>query len=357
MMVIGISGCTGLVLTGFGVKDSIANIANDQYDRIQVYDVNVMLSEEVTDDTEQLVRHIAKNQITDYIYVMEKTVDLTTEDAVKGVNLIAIDENEDISPYVLLSDENGKELEYPKQGECVLTDKLAHMYELEVGDIVTLTDENNHALELTLSGITKNYLYNYVYMTTQTYEAALGEKAEVKSIYLNAAEDVDLHQLTADFMKEEEVISASVSSDSKNRFSSMIESLDLLVVVIITCAAFLAFIVLYNLTNINITERIREIATIKVLGFYRNETASYIFRENLILTFIGALAGLLLGKVFHAFVMSQVQVDQVSFAVRILPISYVYSVLITFVFAFTVNWFMRGKLDRVSMTESLKSVD
>ena len=114
---------------------------------------------------------------------------------------------------------------------------------------------------------------------------------------------------------------------------------------------------LYNLTNINITERIREIATIKVLGFYRNETASYIFRENLILTLIGAFAGLGLGTAFHAFVMSQVQVDQISFAVRILPISYVYSVLLTMVFALIVNWFMRGKLDRVSMTESLKSVD
>ena len=137
----------------------------------------------------------------------------------------------------------------------------------------------------------------------------------------------------------------------------MIESLDLLVVMIIVCAAFLAFIVLYNLTNINITERIREIATIKVLGFYKNETASYIFRENLILTLIGSLIGLGLGTAFHAFVMSQVDVDQISFAVRILPIKYVYSVLLTLVFALIVNCFMRGKLDRVSMTESLKSVD
>lgn len=357
MMVIGISGCTGLVLTGFGVQDSIANIANDQYDRIQLYDVNVMFSDEVEADTDALIEAIGGDSVTDYLYVMEKTMDLTTEDAVKGVNLIAIDETEDISPYISLPDEDGKMLEYPKLGECILTDKLAHLYELQIGDTITLVDENNHEMELTLSGIAENYLYNFVYMTTQTYEAALGEQAEVKSIYLNAAEGTDLHQLTADFMKDENVMSASVSSDAKNRFSSMIDSLDLLVLVIIACAAFLAFIVLYNLTNINITERVREIATIKVLGFYRNETASYIFRENLILTFIGALAGLLLGKIFHAFVMSQVQVDQVSFAVRILPISYVYSVMITFGFALVVNWFMRGKLDRVSMTESLKSVD
>ena len=357
MMVIGISGCTALVLTGFGVQDSIANIANDQYDRIQIYDVNVMLSEDVEESTDDLIARIAGERATEYLYVMEKTMDLTTEDAIKGVNLIAIDESADISPYIFLPDAEGNRLEYPKQGECILTDKLANMYELQVGDVITLTDENNHAMEVTLSGIAENYLYNFVYMTIQSYEAALGENAEIKSIYLNVAEGIDAYQLTADLMKEEEVTSATVSADSKNRFTSMIESLGLMVVVIILCAAFLAFIVLYNLTNINITERVREIATIKVLGFYRNETASYIFRENLILTFIGAMAGLFLGKLFHGFVMSQVQVDQVSFAVRILPMSYLYSVLMTFVFAFAVNWFMRGKLDRVSMTESLKSVD
>ena len=357
MMVVGISGCTGLVLTGFGVQDSISNIANDQYDRIQVYDINVMLSDEVSEETDDLMENSVGEYTSEYIYVMEKTMDLTTEDGIKGVNLIAIDEKDDISPYMVLPDEEGNLLKFPGQGECILTDKLARTFELEIGDIITLTDENSHSMELTLSGIAENYLYNYVYMTTQTYEEAMGEPPVIKSIYLNAKEGVELHQVTADLMKEEAVASAQVSSDSKERFTQMIESLDLLVVLIIFCAAFLAFIVLYNLTNINITERIREIATIKVLGFYRNETASYIFRENLILTLIGAFAGLGLGTAFHAFVMSQVQVDQISFAVRILPISYVYSVLLTMVFALIVNWFMRGKLDRVSMTESLKSVD
>lgn len=291
------------------------------------------------------------------IYVMEKSMDLTTENAVKGVSLVAVDEAQDLSSYVVLQDAQGNPLEYPNSGECVLTDQIAETYDLKEGDLVTLTDEHNHTMELKVAGITENYLYNFVYMTIQTYEEALGEKAEVKSIYINGKEGVELHAITADLMKEEVVASALVSADSKARFSSMIDSLDLLVVVIIACAAFLAFIVLYNLTNINITERIREIATIKVLGFYKNETASYIFRENLILTLIGSLAGLLLGNVFHAFVMSQVQVDQVSFQVRILPESYLYSILLTFIFAMVVNLFMGNKLERISMTESLKSVD
>lgn len=358
MMVIGISGCTGLLVTGFGVQDSIANIANDQYDRIQTVDINVMLADEVTEKTDELIEKIAGDRMTDYLYVMEKSIDLVTEDAVKGLSLVAIDESKDITPYVVLPDkETGETLPYPKEGECILTDKLADTYHLEVGDTITLRDEHNHEIELTLSGIAENYLYNFVYMTTQTYEKCLGEPAEVQSIYMNLKKGIDPHQFAADLMKEDEIASAGVSSDSKNRFTSMIESLDLLIVVIISCAGFLAFIVLYNLTNINITERIREIATIKVLGFYKNETASYVFRENLILTAFGAVAGLFLGKLFHAFVMSQVQVDQVSFNVRVLPRSYIYSVILTFVFAVVINLFMTGKLDRVSMTESLKSVD
>ena len=358
MMVIGISGCTGLLVTGFGVQDSIANIANDQYDRIQVVDINVMLSEEVEESTGDFIARVAGDRVTDYIYVMEKSIDLVTDEAVKSLSLVAIDETEDISPYVILPDaETGETLKYPGEGECVLTDKLAKSYDLQVGDSVIFRDENNHSMELKLSGIAENYLYNFVYMTTQTYEKCLGEKAELKTIYMNLAEGADPHRVTAELMKEKEVAAASVSSDSKDRFTSMIESLDMLIVVITGCAGFLAFIVLYNLTNINITERIREIATIKVLGFYRNETASYVFRENLILTAFGAIAGLGLGKLFHAFVMSQVQVDQVSFDVRILPRSYLYSVILTFVFAVVINLFMTGKLERVSMTESLKSVD
>lgn len=358
MMVIGISGCTGLLVTGFGVQDSIANIANDQYGRIQIVDINGMLNDEVGEETDFLLKEALQDRLKESVYVMEKSIDLVTKEAVKSLSLVAIDENDDISPYVhLINTDTGEALDYPKDGECVLSDQLAEQFDLQVGDTVELRDENNHSMELTLSGITENYLYNFVYMTTQTYEQYLGEKAEIKSIYLNLEEGADPHQATADLMKHEEFVSASVSSDAKERFSSMIESLDLLILVIIICAGFLAFIVLYNLTNINITERIREIATIQVLGFYKNETASYVFRENLILTAFGAAAGLGLGKLFHAFVMAQVKVDQVSFDVRILPESYIYSVLLTFAFAVVINLFMTGKLERINMTEALKSVD
>lgn len=358
MMVVGISGCTGLLVTGFGVRDSISTIAEDQYGRIQLYDLSVMLKDPVTEESSERIEEILGDDLTGMVPVFEKSIDLVTDHGIKSISMAAFEDGADVRDYIHLEDEKtGETLAYPGMGECVLTNKMASEYDLQVGDTVTFRDEDHQEMELVLSGIAKNYLYNFVYLTTETYEEAMGEPAELTSIYVILGENAKMHQKAAELMKEDLVVSASVLSDSKDRFSSMIDSLDLLVVVIIVCAGALAFIVLYNLTNINITERIREIATIKVLGFYKNETASYIFRENLILTFFGALAGLLLGKVFHTFVMLQVQVDQVYFDIRILPESYCYSMILTFGFAVIVNLFMSRKLERVSMTESLKSVD
>ena len=158
-------------------------------------------------------------------------------------------------------------------------------------------------------------------------------------------------------MNTDGVTAVTVNEDMLERFSNMMRSMDLIVIVIILCAAGLAFIVLYNLTNINITERVREVATIKVLGFYEKETASYVFRENTVLTFLGSLLGLLLGYFLHRFVMSQIHIDLVAFDVHVRPVSYCYSVLLTLAFAWFVNRVMRRKIDSISMTESLKSVD
>ena len=357
MMVIGISGCTALLVTGFGINDSVTNIASDQYDNIQIYDMSVTLADEAEESTKAEIKKSLGKEVSESIYVMEKSMDLVHGDQLKGINLVAVDEKEDISPFVHLRDPDGKEIAYPGEGECILSEAIAENYEIEVGDTITLQDENHETMELKVSGIFENHIRNYVYMTTQTYEKYMGEDASLNAVYINASEKADVHQLSADLMKMDEVTNVTVSEDTKTRFASMMNSMNLVVVVIIVCAAGLAFIVLYNLTNINITERIKEIATIKVLGFYRNETASYVFRENMILTFIGTMAGLVLGKYFHMFVMSQVKVDQVAFDVRIAPISYVYSILLTFAFAWFVDLVMNGKLKRISMAESLKSVD
>lgn len=357
MMILGISGCTALVVTGLGVRDSITNLPSDQYERIQVYDLKITLRDEWTPEIETEIVEVGAERIEEYLRVAESNIDIVTEDAIKSINLVVVEDGQNLSPFVKLYSPEDEILAFPENAQCIISHKVAGEMGLTIGDKVVLQDEDMRSMELELSQTFKNYLYNYAYMTTETYEKYIGEAPKYKTIYVNVAQGTDEHALAAEIMQLDDVAAVSVISDDQERFENMLESMDLIVGVIILCAAGLAFIVLYNLTNINITERIREIATIKVLGFYKAETASYVFRENLALTFIGALVGLVLGSWLHSFVMNQIVVDQVAFEIRITPISYVLSVILTFIFANLVNTAMRGKLDRVSMTESLKSVD
>ena len=200
-------------------------------------------------------------------------------------------------------------------------------------------------------------MYNYVYLCAETYFSQLGSEPEYKSMWCNVAEGRDVHEVGAKIMSEENTASANITEDMKQRFTSMMSSLNYIVVLVTFCAAALAFIVLYNLTNINITERIREIATIKVLGFYPMETAAYVFRENLVLTGMGAIVGIPIGIWLHRFVMDKIDIDMVNFQVRILPRSFVFGIVLTFVFAMLVNGVMYLKLQRINMAESLKSIE
>lgn len=359
MMIIGISGCTALLVTGYGVKDSIANVATQQFEEIQVYDINLALLEPTNAEMEQDILENANGSIEEYLPVMETTMDLVAESGVKAVSLVVAEKGTDMSDFVKLhtTDKGRTPIAFPGEGQVVLTHKIAEDYNIKVGDSITLRNENMETITATVSGICRNFIYNYAFLSSDTYSAQMGVEPEYKTLYLNGAEGTDMHLLSATLMKLDGISSVSVNTDSMGRFNSMIESLDLIVLVVIICAAGLAFIVLYNLTNINITERVREIATIKVLGFYKKETASYVFRENVVLTFMGAVLGLVLGHFLHLFVMNEIRIDMVSFDIHVRPISYCYSILLTFAFAWFVNMFMGRKLDRISMTESLKSVD
>lgn len=357
MMVMGISGCTALVVTGLGVRDSITNLPSDQYERIQVYDMEITLSDALTPEVEKQIVETGDDRIQAYMTVAESNIDIVTDDAFKSVNLVVVEDGQALSSFVNLYSAEDEIIPFPQTGQCIVSHKVAGELGLTVGGKVVLQDEDMRSMEVELSHDFKNYLYNYVYMTEDTYEQYMGETPTYKTIYLNVAEGCDEHALMTEIMQLDDVAAVTVVSDDQARFESMLGSMNLIVGVIILCAAGLAFIVLYNLTNINITERIREIATIKVLGFYKSETASYVFRENLVLTFIGALVGLVLGKWLHSFVMGQIVVDQIAFEVRITPLSYVLGAVLTFAFACMVNATMSGKLERVSMTESLKSVD
>lgn len=357
MMVIGISGCTALLVTGFGVKDSVANVGSQQFAEIQTYDVSVTFADAVGKETDEQFGQTIAEHALQYSYVCEESIDLHVGSQMKAVEMIIAGNPDEIGDYISLHNSKDEAVLYPQKDEIVISKKLADTYHLKAGDEVRLQDEDMNGMVLRVSGICENFIYNYVYVNAESYTDQMGKEPDYKTALLNLKEGADSHQAAAEIMKMSEVSAVTVNADMEERFSSMMKSLDYIVIVIILCAAGLAFIVLYNLTNINITERIREIATIKVLGFYKKETSSYVFRENTVLTLVGTAAGLVMGYFLHQFVMHEVNIDMVSFDIHVRPVSYIYSVLLTLLFAWIVNRVMSGKLEKINMAESLKSVD
>lgn len=357
MMVVGISGCSALLVTGFGVRDSVTGIITQQYTQIQTYDIGITYSSSVAQKQKDELENKEKDGVKNFVFVAEKSMDLVGEEKTKSVSIIMADPDSDITPFINLHTEKKEPIAFPQKGETVISAKVADELGIKTGDTVTLQDSDMKTLKVTVSGVCENFVYNYVYLSADTYVEQMKAEPEYKTAFVSVSEGTDAHLLGTALMAMADVAAVNISQDDMKRFSSMMSSMDLIVAVIILCAAGLAFIVLYNLTNINITERVREIATIEVLGFYENETAAYVFRENTILTFLGALVGLVLGIFLHRFVMSQIVVDMVSFDVHVKQISFLYSLVLTMVFTWFVDRLMRKKIDAISMTESLKSVD
>lgn len=357
MMILGISGCTALLLTGFGIKDSVTNIADMQYERVQIYDIGISFTEDQSDADMDKLTQDSQDILADIACRYEEMVDMDFGGKTKSVYLEIPKSVEEIDAFFNLHTESGVEIDYPKAGEAVLTAKIAENMGIKVGDEVVLRDNDMNQLTVVVSALCENFVYNYIYVNRETYENQFGVEPEYKSAYANVKEGIDVHEAAAAIADRKNVLAVSVTEDMRSRIANMMESMDYIVILIIACAGSLAFIVLYNLTNINITERIREIATIKVLGFYAKETADYVFRENMVLTGLGAGVGLLLGKWLHWFVMYHVNIDLLSFKTLIRPVSYLWSLLLTFCFAVFVDVVMYRKLDKINMAESLKSIE
>lgn len=358
MMVIGISGCTALLVMGFGVRDSVVAVADQQYEEIQLYDIGVTLKAGKMPgeaDLKSLDSALEKENAAG-MYAMEKTIDLVTDKGTKSIHMVAVENPDEVGDFISLHTKKQEPIAYPKEGEAVLSKKVAETYAVKKGDTILLRDSDNNEIHLKVTGICENHIYNYVYIAPESYEKQIGDVV-FKNVYVRLPDASDIHEVSAVLMKADGVTAVTVNSDMLSRISQMMSCMNYIVIIIIICAGALAFIVLYNLNNINITERVREIATIKVLGFYPKETASYVFRENMVLTAIGCGLGLILGKWFHRFVMGEIQIDMVSFNVQINAVSYLFSVLLTMGFAWIVNCMMTGKLERINMAESLKSID
>lgn len=361
MMVIGIGGCTALLVTGYGIKDTIADIADMQYEEVQLYDMSATLKEGYPDadtaDFSELTGVLSESS-KDWMPFCEISMDLTGRSGVKTANVVIPQDTGAAQEYIRLRTEEGEDIPWPGEEEAVISAKLARKCGIRVGDTVTLRTEDGEKLKVKVTALSRNYIYNYVYISPETWELDNGSDPVYKSIYIHASEGAQENRELSEKLLACDVVSAvAVNADMLSQINKMMGSLDAVVLLVILCAGALAFIVIYNLTNINITERIREIATIKVLGFRPKETASYVFRENVVLTALGTIVGLGAGICLHRFVIANIDVDMVTFQPRVLPFSFVKSILLTFVFMVIVDVVMYLKLERINMAESLKSVE
>lgn len=348
MMIIGVSGCTALVVTGMGIKDSIADIAKTQFTKISLYDMSAVVKNE---------KKVEVDGIEKSLLVSSESVDMIIEDETKEVTLFIPENENEFSSYLDLHTKKGKSVDFPKDGTVAITEKLAELYDVEIGDKLAFRNEDGERGSATVSGIYLTFFDQNIILSQNTYRQLFGKNAEYNEMLVKVEEGVDVNEVSAELIKNSDVSVVSQSSEIRDMISDMMRSLNYVVALVIACAALLAFVVIYNLNNINITERVREIATIKVLGFYKEETSSYVFRENFVLTLIASIVGLFLGYFLHAFVMSQIKIDLIAFDVKIKPISYVVGVVLTILFNQIVNWFMARKLDNIDMAESLKSVE
>lgn len=357
MMILGIGGCTALLLTGFGLRDSVADFAQVQYGEILVADAEMGFSNDLHGKIPSDLLDTMEEVTDEYLLLRESSLDLVTRTQTKALNVIVPMETETFGHYMHLQTMNGEPLTSPGVNEAYVSNSVQDRLGVQLGDTITLRTEEMQEIHVKVTGIFENHVYNYVLMVPETLEQQLGTPVEVNAAFVNFPDGTDIHQAQTRLSESEDVTMVMLFQDLMERMSKMMESLNYIVLLIILSSAGLAFIVLYNLTNINITERIREIATIKVLGFFRNETAAYVLRENIALTAIGIAIGLGVGVLFHRFAISQIIVDLVSFKTQILPMSYVWSILLTFAFNAFVSFVMGFKLEKINMAESLKSVD
>jgi len=355
MMVMGIAGCTALVMAGFGLKDSVSNIAEFQFDEIEVYDMELTFSGSITDEDIKNVSDILGEYKGDISTLLKTTTEYHSGETVKSVYICGAYE-EDMKPvmnFKLLDGEGA----YPDYGQVMLSDGIAETAKVEIGDNITFSNGDGKEITLQVSGIYTNYVWHYGYVTPETYEDFFKETSAPNTMFITISEDASAYELGTELSEIDSVLNISVVEEVKNMIANTMSMLDMVVWLVIGCAGALAFIVLFNLSNINITERVREIATIKVLGFYSKETGAYVFRENFVLTIMGIIVGLPLGRWLVSFIISQIKVDMFVIKETLFPISYLLTVLLVILFLRVTDWAMRGKIESIDMAESLKSIE
>ena len=360
MTIFGISGSMALMLVGFGLRDSIMDIARRQYQELQHYTGTIIDDEDATDKERQELDEFLKNnsQIERYTHVQFTKMSVPRNKSNISVYVYVPENLETFNKDVTLQDRKTKEKYKLTDAGTVISEKTATLTGLKVGDTMTIT-KNGKNYETKIAAVTENYMGHYIYMTGNVYEQTFGEKPNYSATVFTVKEEYkeSESEVGNEILKHPAALSISYTSSLEAQLHRMLGALDTVIVVLIISAGMLAFVVLYNLNNVNITERQRELATLKVLGFYDTEVSAYVYRENVILTLIGVLAGAVFGIFLHRYIIRTVEVDAVMFGRNINPVSFLYCGLLTIGFSMIVNLFMHQKLKKIDMVESLKSVE
>lgn len=357
MSVIGVAGCTALVITGFGLKHSISSIIDKQFDEVFLYDALAAVNSDKLTSDEEIESSVGEySGIDKYVLESVESFDVYANDERQSAYVVVPKNADDFSSFVSLKSVDGKESYSLSDGEVLITNKLSQLLDVKVGDEITISSGMERKTSK-ITGIIENYAMHYVYMSPDTYSEIFSGSAEYNTVCIKMSDNADENQLASDMISSNDYLGITFIEQTGANFTESMGSLDIIIWVLIVCAGALAIVVLYNLANINITERVREIATIKVLGFYDGEVASYIYRENIISCVLGILLGDVLGVFLHKFVVSTSEVDLVMFNRELVWWAYVLGAVLTILFAALVNFVLYFKLSKVKMVESLKSVE
>jgi putative ABC transport system permease protein len=361
MTVFGIGSCMALLLVGFGIKDSIGAISDIQYVNIWHQDAFMSIDEDMSgEEKDNLLKELKTDErIAETLLVRDTTVDAGYGKNVKSSYLIVPENDKMIEDYVVFRNRLTHESYTLKDDGIIITEKLASLLKTETGDTIYLEDSNKKRVEVTITAVMENYMFHYIFISPNLYEKLYGNVPEYNKVYIKSEKGITLDekQFAEEMLNNSSITNVTFTSDFQQRITDMLNSLNMVIYVLIISAGLLAFIVLYNLNNININERKRELATLKVLGFMDGEVGAYVYRENIMLTVIGAVAGIFLGIVLHRFVIVTAEIDSIMFGRNMKLISYVLSIVLTFGFSAFVNFVMYYKLQKINMVESLKSIE
>lgn len=355
MTIVGIAGCTALLLTGFGIRDSMNGVAQKQYEKIFTYNTMMILNDDTTTINDDLNSMLTEHNIESPALVRQSSLTCESQDATVDSYLVVPEDNTSFVQYYHLSDPNNNTTLGLTDDGVIISKKLSDTFHLKAGDTLNAKDANGNAYVLPVSGVTENYVQNYIYMDNSLYSSIFHKAISYNMIVTNY--NGDTSSLAQSLIDSGKIANVSFTADILQQVVEQSNSINSVIVLLVCISSLLEIIVLYNLTSINISERRREIATLKVLGFYDNETNAYIYREAFILTFLSILIGLLLGVEMHLFIMGMIKQDNMEYFKVIKPQSFLWTFLITLSFSIIMQAVTHFNLKKIDMIESLKSVE